>query len=428
MRYNVIYLLSALAVALISCEKPGNGDKQGNDTDALPVKEDYLQAKSPKKGVSFDFGRFPVEDVQLLGPAITWSYNWAIDTQIKAQEEFRKNSLDFCPMIWNGNWDFSRLRAYKQANPQTKYLLAFNEPNLTDQARMTPVQAAQQWPDVVAAAKELGLKLISPAMNYGTLPDYHDPYKWLDEFFACDGVSLDDVDGIAVHCYMGSPAALKNYINGFKKYGKPIWLTEFCNWDNNNISALTQKNFLVNAITYLENDPDVFRYAWFIPRGNGDAQCHNSLITSKLPFELTELGEVFTKMSTFDKTVWYKPGNVIPAEHYSAVEGSVVLSPTSDGNGTLELSNLVVGFWAEYQVEILQDGKYAFEVRYNNYLDSNLELVIDGVVTVPLVLPNSNDTWKTESIELDFKEGRHVLRLYGKRTSSPLLNWFRITK
>ncbi len=90
MRYNVIYLLSALAVALISCEKPGNGDKQGNDTDALPVKEDYLQAKSPKKGVSFDFGRFPVEDVQLLGPAISWSYNWAIDTQIKAQEEFRK--------------------------------------------------------------------------------------------------------------------------------------------------------------------------------------------------------------------------------------------------------------------------------------------------------------------------------------------------
>ena len=203
MRYKVIYLLALAAMALISCQKPVNdGEKPGSDGNGALVKEDYLQAKSLKKGVSFDFGRFPSEDVPLLAPAITWSYNWGIDTQVKAQEEFRKHSLDFCPMIWNGNWSLSRLEAYKQANPQTEYLLAFNEPNLTDQARMTPAQAAQLWPDVVAAAKELGLKLISPAMNYGTLTDYHDPYKWLDEFFECDGVSFDDVDGIAVHCFM----------------------------------------------------------------------------------------------------------------------------------------------------------------------------------------------------------------------------------
>ena len=41
------------------------------------------------------------------------------------------------------------------------------------------------------------------------------------------------------------------FLDKFKKYGKPIWLTEFCNWANNNISADAQMKYMVEAERFL---------------------------------------------------------------------------------------------------------------------------------------------------------------------------------
>jgi len=68
---------------------------------------------------------------------------------------------------------------------------------------MTPAQAAESWPKLKALAQDCGLKIVSPAMNYGTMPGYENPTRWFEEFFGTDGnpgfpnVSLDDVDAIA---------------------------------------------------------------------------------------------------------------------------------------------------------------------------------------------------------------------------------------
>ena len=123
--------------------------------------------KSAKRGVSFSFVQ--TSDLPLLSDYISWDYNWGPAPTESAAMWFDTNDMDFCPMCWNGNYSAERIRAYVAAHPKTKYLLAFNEPNLTDQANMTPKEAAALWPDVVALAKELKLKLVSPAMNYGTL-------------------------------------------------------------------------------------------------------------------------------------------------------------------------------------------------------------------------------------------------------------------
>lgn len=426
MKFRQLVLMALPFIMFTACEKEPDGG--GNGTADRTAEYITLQKKSPKRGVSFNFGQLPDNDIPLLGPACSWSYNWGSSTSNQAFQLFEQYDMDFCPMAWNANWNENTFRQFKQLHPECEYILAYNEPNLTDQANMIPSKAAEDWPRLVAIAKELNMKLIAPAMNYGTLQGYHDPWKWYDEFFSQPGVSWDDVDGIALHCYMGSAQAMKGFVDGFKKYGKPIWLTEFCNWANNNISADAQMKYLVEALNLLEADDAVFRYAWFIPRGNGDAQCHNSLLMSQKPFGLTDLGNVFVNMSTQDKTLWYKPEQVIPAEHYNGVSGNVHLSPCTDATGILQLTDLKKDTRVEYQIELPEDDTYTLELRYNTYYQSPLMVLLDGKELGILELENTDYNWKNRLVDIPLPAGKHTLALTGTTAFPVTLNWLRISK
>lgn len=419
--------MAALAVAavLMSCDK--NNPVDGG---FLNGASDYetLQAKSLKRGVSFNFNQLAENDIPLLGPACSWSYNWGISMGDAASGLFDKYGMDYCPMAWNTNWSEDSFRAFKRAHPGCEYILAYNEPNLTDQANMTPAEAAKDWPRLVAIARELDMKIIAPAMNYGTFPGYEDPWKWYDEFFAQDGVSLDDVSGVALHCYMGSAGSMKQYVDKFKKYGKPIWLTEFCNWAGNNISVESQMKYMVEAINKLEADPDVQRYAWFIPRGNGEAQCHNSLLASSKPFGLTDLGKVFVNMSTQDKALYYKPSQVIPAEHYNACEGDVHLAPCSDSKGVLELTDLKKGSSVTYNLEVEESGTYTFEIRYYTGYPCPMTISVDGTSIGSLTLSNTADKWSNIHADIALEAGRHTVTLSNEVAFPIAINWLRFTK
>lgn len=406
----------------LSCGKDPSINSQIGASDYVT-----LQKKSVKRGVSFNFEQLPDLDIPALGPAVSWSYNWSSGTSQTAFTQFAHYGMDFCPMAWNANWSEDTFRAFKRAHPECEYLLAYNEPNLKDQANMTPAQAAQDWPRLVSIAKELNMKLIAPAMNYGTLEGYNDPWKWYDEFFAQPGVSLDDVSGIALHCYMGSAQSMKQFVDGFKRYGKPIWLTEFCNWAGNNVSLESQMNYMVEAINLLEADEQVQRYAWFIPRGNGEAQCHNSLLQSSKPFGLTDLGKVFVNMSTQDKDLYYTVGQVIPAEHYSGFEGLVHLAPCSDEKGVLELTDLKKDSGVSYQVEFPSDGVYSLEIRFYTYFPCSLNIELDGKALGTIELSNTDYKWSNKSVEVTLPSGKHTLSLKGTTAFPVVLNWLKIT-
>lgn len=422
MKYFVI--LAVAALMSVSCEKTGNGTDNGTSQEA--VQYEPLQGKSLKRGVCFNFAQLPSYDFPLLGDAVSWYYDWSSNVPAAAVEPYLEEyGIEFCPMIWNGNYNPDNIRTYKRTHPEAEYILAFNEPNLTDQANMTPAQAAQFWPDVVALAEELGMKLISPAMNYGTLAGYSDPWVWMDEFLKQPGVSLDDMDGIAVHCYMNTSQALENYINGFKKYGKPIWLTEFCATTGGTVSAVSQMNFMVESINYLESDDDVFRYAWFIPRGGPLNQINNELLTSSSPIELTDLGKVFVNMSTQDKSVYYETGTVIPAEHYSSVDGTVHVRLSTDVSGILEVFDVKKGNKVGYQINVPQAGSYMLELRYSTYTDTSLE-VSEGGSNVQISLPDSDNEWTTLSSEISLPAGKTEIFLEGTEAAGICLNWLRI--
>lgn len=367
--------------------------------------------KSAKRGVSFDFKQ--AEDLPLLSPSCSWAYNWGNTQNAQAALWFDSNDMDFCPMAWNNTYNADAIRRYVQAHPKTKYMLAFNEPNLTDQCNMTPAEAAKNWSEVVALAKELHLKLVSPAMNYGTLVGYSDPIKWLDEFFAQPGVSLSDVEAIAIHCYMASPTAVKNYVEMFKKYGKPIWMTEFCAWDPVPSNVEKQMDYMCAVLNYFEQEEAVERYAWFMPRTSDavDKAPYMQLLTHGSPVELTDLGVLFTQFSSFDKKAYLPIAGGVGAHQYVGVSTDNI-SLRVDSERKPYIQNIQEGMWAEYQVYVARN-KSMLKLTYATVVNSVVNVYQDGsmVATVDMPKTGGMSTLGTVEVPNVLSRGNHTLRI-----------------
>lgn len=379
-------------------------------------------SKSAKRGVAFNFQIDT--DLPLLSPFISWDYNWGVTTSSVSSTWFDVNGIDYCPMIWNGSYlsdiNKERVRAYAQNHPATKFLLGFNEPNLTDQAHMTPQQAAALWPEVAALAEETNLLLVSPAMNYGTLEDYYDPIKWLDEFFAQPNISLSDIHAISVHCYMPDATSLINYINRFAKYGKPIWLTEFCAWENNINSPEKQIAYMCEALNYLEQSPLVERYAWFIPRYKTEGTYpYMQLINNQKPAGLTEAGKVYAYFSSFNKEEYLTTNRFIHAGEYCAVSSNKVqLRPATDEKAIedarregLTITDLPVGDTLTYHLSLPQQAQ-SLSLRYTSYSPSIMEVQINGK-SIFIDLPSTSgiNNWQTIKTDIEATTGNQEMKL-----------------
>ena len=394
----------------------------------------YIQGKSAKRGVSFSWQMD--EDFALLGPAVSWSYNWANTPAASQENMYQQYGIQFVPMCWNNNYSADNIAAYYAAHTDKQnYLLGYNEPNLTDQANMTPTQAAANWEDLVTLAKNNNARLISPAMNWGTLSGYSNGVQWLQEFFT--KVNPDDIYGIAVHIYMNAAKATLGDLQRYKVFGKPLWLTEFCAWDGCSSSA-AQCQFMAQCINSLEQDPDLERYAWFIPRWNQATESapFMQLITKTKPYELTERGKLFVNMSTFDKNAVYPCGKRIPAEHYRACSvddnyASPLVSLCTDVNGILQIDGLSLNQWMDYQIDVLKGVKH-FNIRYAATRDSEITIykVSESgdekeLLAVELPTTGAKDAWATLTVDFTPAEGKQVLRI--KCTKGlPRINWFKL--
>ncbi len=394
----------------------------------------YIQGKSAKRGVSFNWQMDA--DFDLLGPAVSWSYNWANTYASNQETKYQQYGIHYVPMCWNNSYSAANISAYYAAHAsQQNYLLGYNEPNLTDQANMTPTQAAEKWGDVVALAKNNNARLISPAMNWGTLPGYSNGVQWLQEFFT--KVNSNDISGIAVHIYMNTAKGTLSDLQRYKVFGKPLWLTEFCAWDGTSTSA-AQCQFMCQCINALEQDKDLERYAWFIPRGGyaTEAEPFMSLLTKTNPPALTERGVLFVNMSTFDPKAVYPCGKRIPAEHYRACSvdenySSPLVAVCTDINGVLQIDGLALNQWMDYRIEVLKGVKH-FNIRYTATRDSEITIYrMDesgnetALKTVELPTTGSKTAWATLAVDFTPEAGTQVLRL--KCTKGlPRINWFKL--
>ncbi|MEO3857548.1 sigma-70 family RNA polymerase sigma factor [Acrocarpospora sp. B8E8] len=223
---------------------------------SIPAKP--VTAASSKKGVAV--WNAPNVSQSLAKSQARWYYTWASHTNgITTPKD-----TQFIPMIRAAeNVNSEALAQAKNAGP---YLLSFNEPDLAAQANMTVEEALSHWPKLMKAGRILG----SPGVAFGG----DTPGSWLDRFMTGARARNYRVDFITLHWYGSDfrtqPAVshLKSYLAAvYKRYGKPIWLTEYALIDFSNgttyASDSQQAAFLTASTKMLATLPYVHRYAWF---------------------------------------------------------------------------------------------------------------------------------------------------------------------
>ncbi len=407
----------------------------------MPEPDVPSQGKSAKRGVCTNFRISTMPE--LLGSGVSWCYNWSHNPLSEDRWAMLKaNGMVCLPMVWNAGYSESNIATFLAHDPAANYILAYNEPNLKDQANMTPAQAATVWPDFVSMAKRLGMKIVGPAVNYGTLEGYGDPVTWYDEFLTYPGVSLDDIDAIALHCYMPNGEAVKNLmIHKFYKYNKPLWLTEFENGDA--ATAEAQASFCQETCTYLEADPRVERYAWFMDNtGSNNTRPHFPLITldesgvGGEPTHVTDIGRIYIGLSSFDKDHWYPVDVNIPAEHYTGqvieeTAGEETWGPyvktqiTDDFYSDLEISNLTGDAWVEYNIDVPKTSKYRIDLRYYSLIDAVVNIQCPGAISGIATL-SGVEQWTTAGVEMALPAGHQTIRISVPQ-GNLRLNWIRVT-
>lgn len=401
------------------------------------------EARSFKRGVSEN--QFSLrEQMEVLEPGVSWYYNWG-NAPSKGYESgvINYTGFDFVPMTWNASYDADKIREYVREHPGCRYLLGFNEPNFTNQANMTPQAAAQKWPEVQALAKELGLELVAPAMNYSPNPPYQDPLKWFDEFVAL--VGKDAFDYVAVHNY-GGFGVLQRIAGDFHdRYGKDVWVTEFCYWPNegqanSSVPQSTQITSMTDCVEWLEKTPWIHRYAWFKPVGKHESTADSPspsfglIITQNGlgPRTLSPQGYVYVYMSEFDPEVWHAAGVEIPATEY--MNRTVAqLGPGARLNAPkpIEISQFSTGATLDYQLDVPADDLYDIvltvsgqgePVRFDPCLGLSLVNGDEATELCPAkkyTLPGSDTEYTEIRMQAQLPAGHQTVRLFDGAPYNP---------
>jgi len=387
----------------------------------------YGQQKSFKRGVAY--GHHSANDMKTASAGISWWYNWSSQPDYDIQTTYADYKVDFVPQAWNAV-GINGIKTLVSQDNKVKYILGFNEPNFTDQANMTPSQAAAAWPQLQAIADQYGLKLVSPAVNYcgncvsenGTV--YTNPFKWLDDFFAACPACR--VDYIALHWY-GGGNSITGYINDARKYGKPIWITEFANWDNG-VTVENQKSYLAGTTNFLERDPDVFRYSWFMGRTSGGATAYPYLDLYGLDGKMTDLGQIYLNVPVYDSTSMFQiPGRIEAEEYYK--QSGLFGELTQDVDGFMNIGYTDTGDWLRYKIFVAKSGTYTITSRYAGTAAGSFNLYIDDVYTTTVNTTNTSgwQTWASVLNTVNLTAGEHVLKL-SVVVKGFNLNWLSISE
>jgi hypothetical protein len=256
----------------------------GTETSTVTVTSSPTSAGSPsaKKGIA-GYNGYLVDAMN-----VSWYYNWS---SAPSTTTVHSTTVEFVPMVWGYYGNPAVIQDAATNNPGASALLAFNEPDHTDQSNLSVDTVISVWPEF----QNTGMRLGSPgtANADGT---------WMQSFMTKVEENNYTVDFIAVHWY-GSPnaASFLAWVDGiYSLYGnRPIWITEFAvaDWSatscaDNNYTSDQVLTFLSEAIPGLESRSYVERYAWFPFWETSQYGCSSALCKAD-GTTLTPLGEYY---------------------------------------------------------------------------------------------------------------------------------------
>lgn len=125
------------------------------------------KVQSRKRGVCAN--RLEAADFSAFAPGVSWWYNWHHTTNDTKPQNVR---MEFIPMAWGDRPDdLTGLEKYLAAGNRPRQILAINEPNLKDQAFISPEKAANLYGRVNAIAQRYRIPVCAPQMSIGSAPD-----------------------------------------------------------------------------------------------------------------------------------------------------------------------------------------------------------------------------------------------------------------
>ncbi|GAA5831801.1 hypothetical protein JCM5353_006172 [Sporobolomyces roseus] len=195
-----------------------------------------------KKGVGYNKASY----TQQLD--LCWAYNWDSTGSGLA------DGVMYIPMLWGekklDGWEAAADTGIKGG---ATHVLGFNEPDLAEQANMSPKKAAELWMSAMEPLAKKNIKLISPAVSNGVKTADGAPMgvPWMMEFLeACSSCTID---AVALHWYDA------HIEESHATLSKPIWITEFMGTG----SATEQAAFIKSSVEWLEKQDYVEAYAAF---------------------------------------------------------------------------------------------------------------------------------------------------------------------
>lgn len=222
---------------------------------------------SGKRGIAYN----DPSAVSALSSSCSWSYNWGSHSDsgsppaTGSSDPSSKSSggPEYVPMLWGPkffkDWDSSKAVGSTGA----KYVLGFNEPDIPEQANMSPqeaVTAFKQFLSPLAKSVAVG----SPGVTSSEQGNMG--LTWMKSFLDICGGDCG-IDFLVVHWY--GPTSHVEPFKGFisravdlaKEHNiEKIWLTEF----RGDGDEPSQVNFLKEVLPFLDGNEAVERYAYFM--------------------------------------------------------------------------------------------------------------------------------------------------------------------
>lgn len=220
-------------------------------------------------------------------PAVnaTWCYTWGSDKPGNTP-----SNVEFVPMQWGyyGGDNTGWLNGVK-SQPGVKSILAFNEPDHTDQANLSVDQAMVGYRYMA----NLGFPIGSPAAANAT-------GGWMQDFMNRVAGENLRMDYVTVHCYIRDPWQFLNYIDQVHNlyWQHPLWITEFApaDWSGTNpVSDDEAANFMKIVVPELNRRWYVDRYAWYSGAAHGTWTLGSAALVD-YDGSLTPLGRLYARM------------------------------------------------------------------------------------------------------------------------------------